>query len=280
MMRWPPKQVCKRIAGLLAHCGGGSTNAHERQAAQAALQRLQSEFELSDTATAFIAESDARKTANVFDIVLDVVLSTKVVLGFEQAVVVVLWTLHTYVYDCFFHTPRLLVESNEPGCGKTALAHLMRALACNAFYSSSVSPAVIYHELCKCQHTALILDEVEHSKLWDRDRLLLAVFDAGHRRGGCVHRLINGEVIEFPVFAPLMMTAVSQQPFPRQLLSRSILLHMENHPHGRDEVDPDNPEFLPIRAVLSQFASEFRRPKDCVLPPKLVGREGATTGDR
>ena len=222
---------------------------------------------------AYIAEGH-NKPVNVFDVVLEMILSSKIVLSFEQAITVALWSLHSCTYHHFMHTPRLLVESYEPGCGKTALGMLVNALACNTFFTSSTSAAAIYYRLRQCQHCTLIVDEVEHSALWGQEKLLLSIFDAGHRKGGRVTRVIGGEVVEFPAFAPLMLMAVWQRPFAPQLLSRSILLHMEKHPEGRDEVDPNDPRFLPARAAQAQWASEFQRPKDCELPRELVGRAG------
>jgi hypothetical protein len=274
-MKWPADHVCELIAKLWAHATRAA-NAAEGQNAFAALKRLQADHGLSDTMLAYIAESHSKPAddANVFDLVLGAVTGSRAIMTFEQQVTVTLWILHTYVYDRFLHTPRLLVDSYEPGCGKTALGHLVEAMACNSDFSSSVSAAVIYHTLRKDQHTTSILDEIENSKLWADDQLLLSVFDAGHRKGGNVKRVIRGEVVKFPVFAPLMMMAVRQKTFAPQLLSRSILIHMEKRAGGRDDIDPDDPKYLPIRAHLSQFASEFQRAKDCQLPRELVGREG------
>jgi Protein of unknown function (DUF3631) len=274
MMKFPPDKVCELIAKLW-FAGTQAINISEGENALAALKRLRLEHGLTDVMVAYIAESHSKPAdeANVFDIVLAAVLDSRIILTFEQAITGALWIPHTYVYNQFLHTPRLLVQSYEPGCGKSALGFLVRALACNPFYSSSASPASIYYRLHKCQHTTTIVDEIEHSALWDRSKLLLAVFDAGHRAGGCVTRVIRGEVVEFPCFAPLMIMAVRQQPFAPQLLSRSIVLHMEKHDEeGRDEIRPDDPRFAPIRAALSHWAGGFQRPESCELPRELVGR--------
>ena len=276
-MQWPPKNVCERIASLMALINNSATSIGERENALAALRRIRDEHKLNDVALAYIAEAphERRKEVNVFDVVLDAVMHSKVVLTFEQRITVTLWILHSYVFNHFLHTPRLLVDSHEPGCGKTALGHLVEVLACSTNFVSSASPAVIYHTLRTTQGTTFILDEIENSKLWAFDRLLLNVFDAGHRKGGVVKRVIKNEVVEFPVFAPLMLMGVREKRFPPQLLSRSINIHMERHRDGSDEVDPDDPKFAPVRAVLLQWANGFQRPEKCELPRGLVGREGA-----
>jgi hypothetical protein len=279
MTRWPSEEVCELIAKVWARATG-PTNIAEGEVAFAALKRVQAEHGLTDVMVAYIAEHHNNRYrnknnsdyVNVLDAVLNEITSSKIVLSFEQAITGALWILHTYVYDHFLHTPRFLVQSFEPGCGKTALGFLVRALADNPFYTGSASPASIYYRLHKCQHTTFIVDEIEHSALWDRSKLLLAVFDHGHRAGGCVTRVSKGEVMEFPVFAPLMIMAVRQQPFAPQLLSRAIIIHMEKHSEGRDEIDPNDPKFLPVRTMASRWAGEFQRPKECVLPDALVGR--------
>jgi hypothetical protein len=276
MMKFPPDKTCELIAKLW-FAGTQAINISEGENARAALKRQQAEHGLSNVMTAYIGESHSKPAddANVLDLVLGAITSSKIIMTFEQALTVALWVLHTYVYHYFLHTARLLVQSYKPGCGKTALGHLVEAMACNSDFSSSVSAAVIYHTLRKDQHTTSILDEIENSKLWADDQLLLSVFDAGHRRGGNVKRVIKGEVVKFPVFAPLMMMAVRQKTFAPQLLSRSILIHMEKHAEGRDEIDPDDPRFAPVRAALSHWAGGFQRPENCELPRELVGREGA-----
>jgi hypothetical protein len=275
-MKWPSDKICELIGKLWA-AGTWASNVAEGQAALAALKRSQVEHGLSDVMVAYIGESHNKPAddANVLDAVLEAITSSKIIMTFEQALVVALWVLHTYVFFFFLHTARLLVQSHKPGCGKTALGHLVEAMACNSDFSSSVSAAVIYHTLRKDQHTTFILDEIENSRLWADDRLLLSVFDAGHRKGGNVKRVIKGEVVKFPVFAPLMMMAVKQKAFAPQLLSRSILIHMEKRVEGQDEIDPSDPRFSPIRAALSHWAGSFQRPENCELPRELVGREGA-----
>src|SRR5580704_15316273 len=42
-----------------------------------------------------------------------------VVLPEGSADAMALWALHTHVFDCFNHSPRLAITSPEKGCGKT-----------------------------------------------------------------------------------------------------------------------------------------------------------------
>jgi len=203
---------------------------------------------------------------NVFELVLHLFEANHVVLTIEQTITDALWILHTYVFDQFLHTPRLLLRSTEPECGKTTLLSLMARLVDNEFTTSNTSAAVLYYQLRDHPHTTLLIDEVEHSSLWTHDPLLLSVFDAGHRRGGCVTRVLNGKVVRFPVFAPLALAAVPKKRFAPQLLSRAIPIDMVKYPEGKDELLPDDPQFAAVRGLICEWASAFKRPQACKTP--------------
>jgi hypothetical protein len=271
-MTWPSESDCKRICSLwaLAH---GSANRFESANAFAALKRKQADLCLSDTALAFIGESRVNSDGasdqplDVLRLILGLFDVTHIIFSlFERAIAVALWVLHSHVFDRFLHTPRLLLQSPEPECGKTALLSCLEQLTSEAFYSSSTSPAAIYYLSREQPRTTLLLDEIENSSLWGRDRLLLNVFDNGHRQGGRVTRVIQGEVVRFPCFAPLALAGVSKYRFPAQLLTRSIVVDMEKHSEGRDELWPDDPRFARVRAFISEWASNFKRPQDSRVP--------------
>jgi hypothetical protein len=74
------------------------------------------------------------------------------------------------------------------------------------------------------------------------------------------------------VFCPIALAAVAtKKRFPPQVLSRSIAIEMEKHSEGRDEVLPDDPQFIGARALISEWASKFERPEVCKVP--FVGRD-------
>ena len=60
---------------------------------------------------------------------LDTELSKRIVMPEAERTAVVLWIAHTYVYDRFKHTPRLLVTSAGPAMGKTELLRLVADLS-------------------------------------------------------------------------------------------------------------------------------------------------------
>ena len=120
---------------------------------------------------------------------------------------------------------------------------------------------MIYHRLKELQ-TTFLLDEMENSKLWDSNRLLLNVFDSGHRYDGKVSRVVKNQVVEYPTYAPLALALIVGKRLAPQLLSRSIVIDMEEHLEGLDElIAYDSPELTQARYSFFAWAETFRRPK-------------------
>jgi Protein of unknown function (DUF3631) len=274
------RRIYSRAAKLWALAFDGS-NPGESANALAALRRLQSEQELSDVELAFIVEQGQQEPTpsrlgiseyppNVLELILHLFERSHIILPLEQAVTATLWILHATVFRQFLHTPRLVLRSFEPACGKTTLLSCMRLLIRDALKTGSTSPAALYYRLKAIPDTTLLLDEVEHSTLWDNKKLLLNVIDEGHRAGGTVTRVLKGEVVEFAVFAPLELALVVGKRLPPQLLSRAIILDMQRHPEGRDQLSPNDPLLPVIRQAITQWAADFRRSQNVRMP--LSGR--------
>src|SRR5262249_7248868 len=100
--------------------------------------------ELTDCQVAFIAEHYAldpssraikrERLPNAFEVLLSVIDEAGLVMPFEYTVVCAVWTLHTYVFHQFLHTPRLLIHSRGSGYGKTALLSCIAGLSSHSRY--------------------------------------------------------------------------------------------------------------------------------------------------
>jgi hypothetical protein len=82
-----------------------------------------------------------------------------VVLPKHTDVLLALWTLHTWVFDCFDITPYLAITSPTRRCGKTLLMTMLYWLCCRAKKNDSMSKAAIYRSVERDKPT-LCLDEV------------------------------------------------------------------------------------------------------------------------
>jgi hypothetical protein len=135
---------------------------------------LQADLNLSDCELALIAESrinsDSASDESPPDLLsLILHLFDKVHLIFSslaQAIAVALWALHCHLYEQYLHTPRLLIQSREKGCGKTLLLLCLEQLINEPLYSSRTSAAGIYRQLKRQPRTEFLLDEIENSSLW------------------------------------------------------------------------------------------------------------------
>jgi hypothetical protein len=260
-----------------------SSNPSEAATARAMLARLQAQLGLSDAEAAFIAENeekapissdDSEQPPNAFELLLHVFEMSAIILNFAQVAVVAFWILHAHVvFDQYRHAARLMLRSRRPGCGKTTLLSLIKLLVPNGFKSDNATPASLYSQLQEEPRSTLLLDEMENSALWSRDRFMRALLDAGHRYDGSISRQIKGKNVSLSVFAPLAYALVSDRRVrvPEQLVSRSIPIDMRRHPEGRDEIEPDNPQIAEARKRVFEWALTYRRPPNCEIP--FVGRD-------
>ena len=276
----------KRMVDLWRVAYNPSSELGEKNNAFAALKGLQRDLALrgpvlSDADIAFICEAtinadsapseeppDAlRQIIGLFD-ELHIIFPSR-----AHALVVALWILHTWVFEMFLHSPRLLVQSSEPECGKTTLFMCLEQLVRNGDYSDDFTPATLYRQLRNHPDTTFLFDEVDNSSLWAPDRLLRKVANAGHRQGGNVRRVIDNDIIRLPCFAPLAMAGIAKLKFPAPLLTRSIVVDLEQRlEEGRDEIEPDNPKCANARIAIADWASTFQRRQNVRVP--FSGRAG------
>jgi hypothetical protein len=288
-MSWPPDELWSRIAAVWRHAHGApGANVGEQANAFAALRQFQLDFDLSDVEVAYISEYQTldpssrairrERTPNAFEVVLDAVDGVGLVMPFEHIAAATAWALHTYVFSQFLHTPRLLVYSRGSGYGKTALLSCINELANHSKYAIAPSAPALYRWLRKHPDSTFVIDNAEHSSLWDPQNLLRQVYEAGHRQGAEIPRVIRDEVIYFPTFASLALGTVldryRRDKFPQQIMTRSIALELKKSHEGWDQIFPGDPRFAPVRAVASGWAGDFKRPKTISLPKELPARCG------
>jgi hypothetical protein len=193
----------------------------------------------------------------------------------HQFVAVSLWIAHTFVYQRFTVTPRLMVTSPVRGCGKTTLLDLLEALCVRPLKSDSITAASIYHAVDH-DHPTLLIDEADNLGL-AFNGALRAVLNSGHRRGGKVSRYHGGQARSFSTFAPVAVAAIGTLPLP--VMHRSIVIRMERRDGRRqltrlDKEDPDTKADLNIayRMTLS-WARDAELASDPPMPAPLRDRQ-------
>jgi Protein of unknown function (DUF3631)/Primase C terminal 2 (PriCT-2) len=198
-----------------------------------------------------------------------------VFLPLQAAAAIAVWVLHSYVFQCFRHTPRLLFSSPQKRCGKTTALDVLALVICKALATASITTAAVFRTIEQAK-PSLLIDEAD-TFLPDNPELR-GVVNAGHKRGGQVIRCVgdDAEPRAFDVFAPLAIAAIGR--LPGTIEDRSIIVPMQRtkrdeRPAMLDETAEQ--EGGQLARQCARWAADHRallqaaRPK---LPPELFNR--------
>lgn len=153
-----------------------------------------------------------------------------VVMSNEEASIAALWTIHTYLLDCFGISPRLAITSPEKGCGKTTLLDILTCLVFRSLPAANATAAAIFR-IVESQRPTLLIDEAD-TFLPDNEELR-GILNSGHRKGGAVIRTV-GEDFEprsFSTYSPCAIALIGR--LPPTLHDRSV--HIELRRRRPDE---------------------------------------------
>ena len=192
----------------------------------------------------------------------------------HHLVVLCLWILHTWALSAFYVTPRLVLDSPEPGSGKTRVLEVLALLCRGAKLTLSTTTAALYRRIAAAaaEEPASVLtvlqdeaDAVFGRTTNPQAEDLRALFNAGYKRGATVDRCEGDakkmRVREFPVFAPVALAGLAGK-MPATITDRAITLHMrrrapEEHVHEYRERDV-SVEAAPLRDRLDAWATANR----------------------
>jgi hypothetical protein len=149
------------------------------------------------------------------------------------ALLLALYVLNTWCFDLFETVAYLLVTSPLPECGKSRLLALLNAVCARAREWVSVSGASMFRTIELCKPT-LLIDQVEKLAAADESsRDLIAILDAGYKKGARVPRMTGNNhdiLIEFSVYCPKVLACVGK---PKgALLDRCIVNELERKPRS------------------------------------------------
>ena len=136
---------------------------------------------------------------------------------------IALWTVHTYLIDCFDISPRLAITSPEKGCGKTGLLDVLGCLVARPLSTANITPASIFR-IVEMSHPTLLMDEIDTFLPESED--LRGILNSGHRRGGSVIRLVGDdhEPRQFSTYGACALAGIGK--LPGTLADRSIPIVM------------------------------------------------------
>jgi len=149
------------------------------------------------------------------------------------AIVLAIWSIHTYCAGSAEHTPRLAVTSPEKGCGKTTVLKLLKMVCCRPILAANITSAALYH-VVEALRPTLLVDEADTFLKQGTD--IVGVLNSGHERDGQVLRCVgkSHEAQAFSTFAPVAIACIGH--LPATLADRSINCRMcKARPEERPE---------------------------------------------
>jgi hypothetical protein len=175
---------------------------------------------------------------------------------------VTLWCAHTHAIANFYTTPRLILDSAEPGSGKTRVLEVAQFLVAKPEMTISITTAAIFRMLAVGPVTLLFdeIDAVFSAKSGGNHEDLRALLNAGYKRSATVARCVGDasrmKVERFPVFAPVALAGIAGG-MPATITTRAITIHMRRRaPHEHAEPFRERKvetEAEPLREHLTEW---------------------------
>jgi hypothetical protein len=200
----------------------------------------------------------------------------------DAAFIEALFAINTYTFEVFETTPYILYDSATGGCGKTTALERHDLVCARSYFGVDPSPAVLYRRIERDSPTFLLDEAKALQNHGDKSQELLALFDAGYKRGATVSRCVeHGEDLrDFRVYCPKVLARIGS--FRGTLLDRGIVIHLEKaHWLRQKRRNVLLKEVAPIKESVEAYALQFRAPLEGLYQnepddgywPKLSGRE-------
>jgi hypothetical protein len=153
-----------------------------------------------------------------------------------------LWYAHTHAVEQFYVTPRLVLDSAEPGSGKTRVLEVAQYLVRAPEMTISATPAALFR-LVSLGPITILFDEVDaifNPKNGGSTEDLRGLLNAGYKRCATIARCVgdakNVKVERFPVYAPAALAGIAEA-MPATITTRAITIHMRRR-RADEPVEP------------------------------------------
>jgi hypothetical protein len=183
--------------------------------------------------------------------------------------ILALWTIHTWLVDETYTTPRLLIDSPVPGSGKTTLLEHLGKLCFSSVQMAAVSSPAMLGRITADGVRTLLLDEADRS-LDPKDpktKDLIALLNSGYKKGGSRPVLVsdkgNWALKEMPTYSPVAI-AGNTPLLPDDTRSRCITIRLLP---ARDElIEPSDWEYIDqeINALALRISETTDRHREAV----------------
>jgi hypothetical protein len=179
-----------------------------------------------------------------------------VVMDKDQALVVALWIVLTWLHEqVVVHSPILLVTSPLPNSGKTTLLKLITFLVRNGLSSVSITGPALFRSIEKWAPT-IAIDEADTAFVNNDD--LKDVVNSGWTRGDFIIRYDSDthDPRSYPTFCPKAIGMIGRK-LPSATISRCLMIAMrrkrpDEHADDFDHIDNEN--LARLRSRLLRWA--------------------------
>ncbi len=152
-----------------------------------------------------------------------------------------LWYAHTHAVDQFYVTPRLILDSAEPGSGKTRVLEVAQYLVAAPEMTISATTAALFR-LVSMGPITILFDEVDalFNQAGGANEDLRGLLNAGYKRSATIARCVGDtktmKVQRFPVYAPAALAGIAGA-MPATITTRAITIHMRRR-RADEPVEP------------------------------------------
>jgi hypothetical protein len=153
----------------------------------------------------------------------------------HAALVLALWTIHTYALDAFDYTPRIIVKSPEPECGKTLVLELLAPVVRRPHQSENMTAATTFRRI-EAEHPTLLIDEADTFLLENEG--MRGILDSGFKRDGSVDRCVGDEheSKSFSTFSPAAIATLKKLAVTITKRSIEILMRRKLRTESRPRI--------------------------------------------
>jgi hypothetical protein len=174
-----------------------------------------------------------------------------------------LWYAHTHIADRLYATPRLILDSAEPGSGKTRVLEVAQYLVASPEMTVSATRAALFRLVAQGPITILFdeVDTIFGSKAGGGNEELRAMLNAGYKRSATIPRYDarTGTVRRFAVYTPAALAGIAGG-MPSTITTRAITIHMRRR-RPSEVVEPFRErvverEARPLREALAAWTED------------------------
>lgn len=192
-----------------------------------------------------------------------------------------LWYAHTHAAEHFYVTPRLILDSAEPGSGKTRVLEVAQFLVKAPEMTISATTAALFRMMSDGPITVLFdeVDTIFNPRSSGNHEDLRAMLNAGYKRTATVARCVgdarNMKVDRFRVYAPAALAGIAGN-MPDTITTRAVTVHMRRRAPD-EHVEPFRErtverEAHPLREELAAWIDSITEQLADAMPamPKAV----------